>query len=114
MPAIRRRTSPHAATLRRTATDAERALWAILRNRGLAGAKFRRQASIEPYVVDFLCIEHQLIVEVDGSQHTEDVDAARTAFLEAKGYRVIRFWNTDVLENLEGVATTIAAALEER
>ena len=111
---VRRQTSPHAARLRREATDAERLLWGSLRNRGLMGRKFRFQATIEPFVVDFLCAEARLIIEVDGSQHNETVDAGRTRFLEGEGYRILRFWNNDVLANLDGVLEAIAAALESR
>jgi very-short-patch-repair endonuclease len=107
---IRRQISRHAAALRKNATDAERKLRAILRNRQIDGAKFRFQHSIEPFVVD-ACLEAKLIVEVDGSQHTEAVDAKRTRFLEAEGYRLLRFWSNDVLQNPEGVVEMIRAAL---
>ena len=109
---VRRQTSRHASSLRRDATDAERLLWGSLRNRQLLGYKFRFQATVEPFVADFLCVEARLIVEVDGSQHSEDADAARTAALQARGYRILRFWNSEVLENLDGVLEAIAAALE--
>ena len=108
---VRRQVSRHAAALRREATDAERLLWSVLRNRHLGGYKFRFQSSIGPYVVDFLCVEAMLVVEVDGSQHNEGVDAERTGFLEGRGYRVLRFWNTEVLQNLDGVAEVILAAV---
>jgi very-short-patch-repair endonuclease len=108
---VRRQVSRHAAVLRREATDAERLLWSVLRNRQLGGYKFRFQASIGPFVVDFLCIEAMLIVEVDGSQHNEAVDARRTRFLESEGYRILRFWNTEVLQNIDGVAELILAAV---
>src|SRR5262245_13575805 len=96
-------TNRHARSLRLDATDAEAKLWQHVRNRGLGGFKFRRQATIGHYVVDFLCAEKRLIVELDGGQHTPECDAARTARLEASGYRVIRFWNNDVLGNTDGV-----------
>ena len=105
-------TNRYARTLRRNATDAESRLWQSLRNRRLGGFKFRRQASVGNYVVDFLCAEKRLIIEVDGGQHTPEVDAARTARLEASGYRVIRFWNNDVLGNLDGVLQTILGEVE--
>jgi very-short-patch-repair endonuclease len=108
---VRRRISPHAAPLRRNATDAENKLWAILRNRQIDDAKFRFQHTIDPFVVDFACVEAMLIVEVDGSQHNEEADAGRTQFLEREGFRVIRFWNNDVLQNPEGVVEVIRAAL---
>ena len=82
MGTVRRKISPHASRLRREATDAERLLWSKLRSRQLEGWKFRRQVTIEPYIVDFLCWDAGLIVEVDGSQHNEVVDAERTAFLK--------------------------------
>ena len=81
--------------------------------RQLGGFKFRRQATVGPYVADFLCIDARLIVELDGGQHSEERDRARTAWLECAGYRVIRFWNTDVIENEDGVLEAILNALEE-
>jgi very-short-patch-repair endonuclease len=93
-------------------TDAERKLWTILRARQLGGAKFRRQQPIGPFIADFVCQEARLIVEADGGQHAENVgDVRRTAFLESKGYRVLRFWNNDILQNLEGVAESVLGAL---
>jgi very-short-patch-repair endonuclease len=98
--------------LRREMTEAERKLWAVLRSSQLNGAKFRRQQPIGPFVADFVCQEHKLIVEVDGGQHAEcRTDERRTAFLQSKGYRVLRFWNNETLNNLAGVAEVIAAAL---
>ncbi len=108
---VRRQTSRHAARLRKEATDAERLLWGSLRNRRLTGHKFRFQATIEPFVADFLCVEARLIIEVDGSQHNAEVDARRTHFLESRGYRILRFWNNEVLENLDGVLEVIMATL---
>ena len=96
-----------ARELRRKQTDAERALWAKLRNKRLCGLKFRRQQPIGPYVVDFVSLETRLVVEVDGGHHDQpDVritDTERTVWLESKRYRVLRFWNNEVLGNLEGV-----------
>ena len=100
-----------ARSLRRNATDAEALLWSRLRNRQLYGAKFRRQVPLDRFIADFLCFDARLIVEVDGGQHSIETDAARTAFLEAAGFRVIRFWNHEVLGNLNGVLETIAAHL---
>jgi very-short-patch-repair endonuclease len=101
-----------AQRLRNEMTDAERRLWSVLRNRQLNGAKFRRQQPIGPFIADFACQERRLIVEADGGQHANNVrDARRTEFLESKGYRVLRFWNNDILNNLDGVAQVIAAAL---
>jgi very-short-patch-repair endonuclease len=105
-------TNPHARRLRQEMSDAEIKLWLAVRDRRLLGHKFRRQATIGPYVVDFLCVERKLIVELDGGQHSEASDAARTRVLEARGYRVTRFWNHDVLTNLDGVLAALAAALD--
>ncbi|MBT2186720.1 endonuclease domain-containing protein [Sphingobium nicotianae] len=110
---VRRQISPHAASLRRTMTHVEQRLWQALRARQLIGHKFRRQAMVGPFVVDFLCIEARLVVELDGGQHDGERDASRTAFLEAKGYRVLRFWNHEIVENFDGVVEAIAAALGE-
>jgi len=110
MPPIRP-TSPHARRLRREATDVERKLWSKVRNRQLAGYKFRFQATIGPYVVDFLCAEKRLIVELDGSQHGPEADQRRSAFLEREGYILTRFWNSEVIENPDGVLQAIAAQL---
>jgi very-short-patch-repair endonuclease len=103
-----------AKELRRDLTDAERKLWSVIRNRQLDGAKFRRQQPIGPFVADFVCQERHLIVEADGGQHDDNAkDARRTAFLESKGYRVLRFWNNDILTNLNGVAEAIWTALSD-
>ncbi len=100
--------------LRRDETDAERRLWYRLRSRQIDGAKFVRQDPIGPYFVDFVCRERRLIIEVDGGQHATDPrDAVREAWLADRGYRVLRFWNNDVLANTEGVLEVIAAALSE-
>ena len=88
-------------------------MWRILRARRLCEWKFRRQVRIEPYIVDFMCFSARVIVEADGSQHVERAaDQRRDAFLEAQGFRVMRFWNNDVLTNREGVLTAVLAALE--
>ena len=104
---------PVARRLRRNQTDAERKLWFCLRDRRLHGLKFRRQTQIGQYVVDFYCETARLIVELDGGQHAErnERDAARTAALEAQGYLVLRFWNHDVLRNIDGVLESIVATL---
>lgn len=106
MPAIRP-TNPHASQLRREATDAEQKVWLAVRDRRLVGFKFRRQAMIGPFVVDFLCARKRLIVELDGGQHTEEGDRRRTAFLEARGYRVLRFWNNEMLGNTDGALIVV-------
>jgi very-short-patch-repair endonuclease len=102
-----------ARKLRKEATETEVRLWSCLRRKQLDAFRFRRQQPIGPYVVDFYCPEARLIVELDGGQHAEREaeDAARTAWLEARGYRVLRFWNNDTLSNTEGVLTMIVAAL---
>ena len=103
--------TPLARTLRRNMTDAERKLWGILRARP-RGFKFRRQQPIEGYIADFACFSARLIVEADGGQHNGDPgDEIRTRILEAAGWRVLRFWNNDVLNNADGVAEVIAEAL---
>jgi len=100
--------------LRRDATDAERRLWYRLRSRQIGGAKFVRQDPIGPYVVDFVCRERRLIIEVDGGQHATDKrDAVRDHWLAERGYRVLRFWNNDVLANTDGVIESILAALSD-
>jgi very-short-patch-repair endonuclease len=88
-------------------------LWQILRAKRLAGFKFKRQLSIDAYIVDFVCLRHRLIVEADGGQHAESAhDVRRDAYLKAHGFRVLRFWNNDILNNEEGVLTSILHALE--
>jgi very-short-patch-repair endonuclease len=101
-----------ARKLRRQQTDAERALWFRLRDRRLNGLKFRRQVPIKSYIVDFCCKSARLIVELDGGQHAERhaEDANHTADLEAFGFLVLRFWNNDVLRNMDAVVETILAA----
>ena len=107
-PALKAR----ARELRRNLTDAERALWRLLRDRRLRGAKFRRQVPVGPFIVDFAAFEHRLVVEVDGGQHAGSPrDARRDAWLGANGFRVLRFWNNDVLANPEGVMEVLAGAL---
>lgn len=98
--------------LRKNGTDAERKLWSVLRSRQHNGFKFRRQVEIDGYVVDFLCPAKRLIIEVDGGQHTSVRDARRTAHLGSQGFRIIRFWNHDVLQNVDGVWTVIEQALD--
>jgi very-short-patch-repair endonuclease len=94
-------------------TDAETRLWHALRGKQMEGQKFRRQQTIGGYIVDFISLDAKLIIELDGSQHAEaaDYDAKRDAWLASEGFRVLRFWNNDVMENPEGVLMNIAAAL---
>ena len=103
------KTDPFAKRLRRDSTEVEELLWRNLRNRRLGGLKFRRQATLGRAVPDFVCMEKRLIVELDGGQHAEEADAARTARLKALGCRVVRFWNNEVNENLDGVLERILA-----
>jgi very-short-patch-repair endonuclease len=103
-----------ARRLRRNATDAETALWYRLRSRRLSGYKFVRQEPIGPHTVDLICRDRRLIVEVDGGQHADSMrDAARDKWLVDHSYRVLRFWNNDVLGNMAGVLETIVATLAE-
>jgi very-short-patch-repair endonuclease len=105
-------TVERARDLRRRDTEAEARLWNALRAHRLGGWKWKRQAPFGPYFIDFLCVEAGLVVEVDGGQHAERIeyDARRTAYLERAGLRVLRFWNTDVLTNRDGVCLTILDA----
>jgi adenine-specific DNA-methyltransferase len=105
-----------ARELRNQSTDAERRLWQKLKRRQIAGIKFRRQQPIGPYIVDFACLECRVVVEVDGGQHSERIqeDEQRSQWLEAQGFRVLRFWNNDVLANTEVVAQAVFDALATR
>ena len=111
-----RKNLPRARKLRRDSTDAERKLWFALRGGRLEGWKFRRQVPIAPYLVDFLCLEANLVIEVDGGQHdwNRAKDEARTRYIEQFGFRVIRFWNNDVLRNFPGVLEQILMELNRR
>ena len=106
--------TPMAKRLRRQSTDAETLLWRRVRSRQLQGLKFRRQFPIDRYVVDFFCAEARLIVELDGGQHALQVEAdkARTTMFSEMGYLVLRFWNNDVLSNIDGVLETIVLAIK--
>lgn len=107
-----KRLTPVARKLRRAMTDAERRLWARLRNRQIEGAKFVAQVPIGPHIADFACRAARLAIELDGGQHAESLtDAARTELIEVHGYTVIRFWNNDVLTNTDGVLEEIRQAL---
>jgi len=105
-------TVDRARDLRRNATDAEKHLWRALRQ-VFPQTKFRRQVPHGPYFADFLSFNAKLVVEVDGGQHADatEYDATRTRYLEAQGYRVLRFWNNDVLTNTDGVLTVISESL---
>jgi len=101
-----------AKKLRKSLTEAERLLWSYLRNRQL-GVKFRRQEPIGRYIVDFVCFEKKLVVEVDGGQHGGSYDDERDRWLNMQGFRVLRFWNNEVLKNIEGVLEVIGKELDE-
>jgi very-short-patch-repair endonuclease len=108
------KTRTHAIELRKELTPAERKLWALIRNDQL-GVNFRRQHAIGNYIPDFVCIEQKLIIELDGSQHLEQVkyDEERTKYLNSLGYKVIRFWNNEVTNNIDGVILAILNAMED-
>jgi very-short-patch-repair endonuclease len=105
---------PNARWLRHDATEAEKKLWARLRNRPLNGHKFTRQKPVGPYIVDFACFDARLIVELDGGQHTKNAsaDKARTDYLEQAGWFVIRFWNPEICDNPDDVLVRISAMLD--
>ena len=108
-----KRPTARSRALRLNATEAERRLWTRLSARQVAGTRFNRQFPVGPFICDFVSRGAKLIVEADGGQHAErmEADARRTAYLESRGYRVIRFWNNDVLENTDGVLETIRRIL---
>ena len=103
----------NARALRKSMTEAETVLWSRLRQRRIGGFRFRRQAPIGRFIADFACFEARLVIEVDGGQHTEraEQDAARTRWLESQGFRVLRFWNNQVLREIEGVEEVILREL---
>ena len=108
----------NARALRKNSTDAERLLWAALRDHRMNGAGFRRQVPIKNYIADFVCHAAKLVIELDGGQHfsdqSEKKDAARSAVIEAQGFKVLRFSNQDAMTNRTGALETIAAAVAER
>jgi very-short-patch-repair endonuclease len=104
-----------ARSLRARMTDAERKLWYALRDRRFSGFKFRRQVPIDRFIADFICFEARLVIEVDGGQHADSSkDQRRDRWFAENGFRVVRFWNNEVLLNLEGVLTVLLAELEQR
>ena len=111
-----RKNTNSAKRLRRNQTDAERVLWFHLRDRRLAGLKFKRQVPINRFIVDFYCASGKLILEIDGGQHDlQNVsDTNRTKILESKGYLVLRFWNNDFLKNTIGVLEAILSTINQR
>lgn len=106
-----------ARTLRRNRTDAELSLWSRLRNGQVNGAKFRRQQPVGYYIVDFICFKKKLVLEIDGNQHHEEsivsYDKERTKYLESRGFRVLRFPNDDILEDIEIVLMKISKAIHD-
>ncbi|MFB0872372.1 MULTISPECIES: endonuclease domain-containing protein [unclassified Sphingobium] len=102
-----------ARALRSNATDAERALWRAISARKIGGVRFNRQVPIGPFICDFVARSIKLAIEVDGGQHSDEVDAERTRYIEAQGFRVIRFWNNDVLGNLDGVVAQIVGVIAD-
>lgn len=105
-----------ARNLRKNQTDAEQILWFQLRGKRFLNYKFRRQFPIEPYIVDFICLELKLIIELDGSQHIDqlDNDAERTKVLNQCGFKVIRFWNNELFDNFDGVLESIRLDVEKQ
>ena len=104
----------HSKRMRSEPTPAEHRLWQILRAKRLGGYKFKRQLRIDHYIADFVCLRERLIIEADGGQHAgRATDAGRDAYLQAQGFRVLRFWNNDIFNNEEGVLTSILNALLE-
>ncbi len=106
----------HARALRKNMTDAEQRLWQQLNRRQISNLRFRRQEPIGHFIVDFVCFECTLIIELDGGQHADQTayDAQRTRWLESQGFCVLRFWNNEVLQNTAGVVEVIRDALERR
>jgi len=100
--------------LRNAPTDAEMHLWRHLRHRQIEGCKFRRQHPFGDYIVDFVCLERSVVVELDGGQHTEAADSQRTHYLEKAGFIVLRYWNNEVLSNTVGVLDSILQTLKAR
>jgi very-short-patch-repair endonuclease len=99
--------------LRKNQTEAERKMWRHLKSRALAGYKFRRQCLIGPYIADFVCFEKMIVIEIDGGQHADRLqrDLRRTQYLESRNFKVIRFWNNEVLTNTDSVLSAILATL---
>jgi very-short-patch-repair endonuclease len=105
--------TPLARALRNNPTRAEQVMWRLLRE-AFPEARFRRQVPLRRYIVDFASHRARIVIECDGGQHNDDVDAERTRLIEAEGYRMLRFWNHDILGNRDGVYTVIAAAVRDR
>jgi very-short-patch-repair endonuclease len=110
---VKSRLTPFAHQLRKKSTEAEKILWRHLRLKQIEGCKFRRQQPIEDYIVDFVSFDKRIIIEVDGGQHATDKinDSARDAWFRANGFEVLRFWNNEIFENLDGVLEVIRNTL---
>jgi very-short-patch-repair endonuclease len=110
---VKPESTSNARSLRADMTEAERKMWQALRGKQLHECRFRRQYVIGSYIADFVCVEKRLVIELDGGQHQDQVayDEKRTAFMRQQGWRVLRFWNNDVLTNLDGVLANVADAL---
>lgn len=109
-----RRITIQARGLRQNQTDAEKVFWNHVKAKRLEGYKFRRQHPIGQYITDFACLECMLIVEIDGGQHTEEKDRQRTQTLQQKGFHVLRFWNNEIFDNIEGVLHALSLTLSRR
>lgn len=109
------RLMPNGRTLRKNMTPAEQRLWKHLRGKQLGGYRFRRQQPLGAYILDFICVESKLVIEIDGGQHATQIpyDETRTQYLQNLGFTVIRFWNNEVLQQTEAVLTAILHKLEE-
>ncbi len=113
-PPLPTETLHNARRLRRDTTDAEKKLWQYVRAGRFDEVKFRRQHPVPPYIADFCCVAARLIVELDGSQHSHEVDAARTRYLESQGWCLLRFWDNDVLRETDAVLDAIWNAVSNR
>ena len=113
-PPLPTRTRKHSCDLRQASTEAERKLWYRLRSGRLNGYKFRRQHPIPPYVADFYYEAARLVIELDGSQHNQVVDRIRTAYMEARGLKILRFWDNEALQQTDAILETILHAVSER
>lgn len=113
--AISRKATPKARRLRKDQTDCEKIIWHLLKDRRFTNYKFRRQHPIGSYIVDFACTALKLVIEIDGGQHCDNPqDGLRTEYLNARGYEVVRFWNNDVMTNIDGVILTLTLALSRK
>ncbi len=109
-------TQQRATQLRKQLTDAERHLWQHLRHKQILNVKFRRQMPIGPYIADFVCVTAKVVIELDGGQHQDqhNYDMARSAYLQQQGFRLLRFWNNEVFQNIDGVLAVILKELQTR